>query len=394
MSRIVLAVSRWEFLRFAKVRDLVVGALVFAAMFGGGSMFGEFAARQADDERRIGVAGPLGVLGDEGLEVGRMHFVRTDAAAVDSLLANEELEAALVAHGGADVWDLRVLRDRGWHAQVRAQFTALVTQDRLGSLDVDPNELQRVLTPPAIETSILEDTRRDDGRTDILTAGIALGIMLMGVFVGFSFVFVAITGEKTQRTTELMLSAVTPQQWIDGKILGLTGAVMANLLATAAGYLLWQVVGGLFLDKEIALPGGAHPLDLTLIVLYAVLGFAFWFTFFAMIAATIDDPNSSSRSSFMFLPILFLSAPFVGLDTPDVGWMQVLAVIPGTSPGAMPVRLLRGEPGWIEIAASLLLLAAGAWAFRRAAGRIFGTSMLMTGKEPGLREVLRWMREA
>jgi len=60
----------------------------------------------------------------------------------------------------------------------------------------------------------------------------------------------------------------------------------------------------------------------------------------------------------------------------------------------MPVRLMRGDPHLLEVVASLVLLAAGAWFFRWAAGRVFGTSMLMTGKEPSLREVLRWLREA
>jgi hypothetical protein len=31
---------------------------------------------------------------------------------------------------------------------------------------------------------------------------------------------------------------------------------------------------------------------------------------------------------------------------------------------------------------------------RRAAGRMFGVSMLMTGKEPSWGEVWRWLREA
>ena len=63
------------------------------------------------------------------------------------------------------------------------------------------------------------------------------------------------------------------------------------------------------------------------------------------------------------------------------------------SPAAMPVRLLRGEPALVEILLSLALLAAAIWLFRRAAGRVFGISMLMTGKEPAWSEVWRWMRE-
>ncbi len=59
-----------------------------------------------------------------------------------------------------------------------------------------------------------------------------------------------------------------------------------------------------------------------------------------------------------------------------------------------PVRLLRGDPWVVEILLSLALLVVMVWVFRRAAGRVFGVSMLMTGKEPSWGEVWRWLREA
>lgn len=394
MSSPVVAIARWEFLRFAKMRDLVIGALVFAAMFGGGSFFGEFVGRKASEVRTIVVAGDdAGFVGD-GLDVGRFRFERRASADVDSAVVNEEADAALVEVDDG-VWEIRAQRERSWFSQLEVTFGSLLGQQHLGELGLTPAQLQRLATPARFETVVLDDDARvEGGPTDAFTAGIALGILMMGLFVGFSFVFVAITAEKTQRTTESILSAVTPQQWIDGKILGLTGAVFANLVSTAAGYLLWQVAKTVFLDGSMALPGGAAPLDVVGLVVFMLGGFAFWFTLFAMIAATIDDPNTSSRSSMMFFPILIMAPAFMGLDTPDAGWMQALSWIPGTSTAAMPVRLLRGEPHLVEVLGSLVLLFGGAWAFRRAAGRIFGTSMLMTGKEPGVREVLRWLREA
>lgn len=390
----VWAIARWEFFRFAKARDLIVGALIFAVMFGGGSKFGEFVGGKANDVREIAVVGgDASFLGD-GLELGRFRLVSHASAAADTLLANDELDAIL-AQSAPGLWEIRARRARTWFPQLEVTFGALLAQQEILALGLEPEQQRRLLNPAAFETVIVDDTvERDDGRTDAFTAGIALAVMGMGLFVGFSYVFVAITGEKTQRTTESILSAVTPQQWIDGKILGLTGAVLANLISTAAGYTLWQVLDATFFGGSMAMPGNAAPLDVVGLVAFSVAGFAFWFTLFALVAATIDDPNTSSRSSLMFLPMLLMAPAFLGLDTPDAGWMRALSWIPGPSAAAMPVRLLRSGPPLVEVVASLGLLVAGAWAFRRAAGRIFGTSMLMTGKEPGLREVLRWLREA
>jgi len=393
MTHPVAAIMRWEFLRFAKLRDLVIGAVVFALMFGGGSIFAEFAGGKLTEPRRIALVGEISTVVDDSTRLGRFDLVRRSAPDVDSLLAIESIDAALVQID-SDTWEIRAARSRGWFAQLESQVGVLIAQERLMQLGLDPAQLQRVATPAEFREVVVDPKPRDDGRTDAFTAGIATGLMMMGLFVGFSFVFVAITGEKTQRTTESILSAVTPQQWIDGKILGLTGAVMANLLSTASGYVLWQVVSVIFFDGRMKLPAGAAPLDVFALVVFALLGFFFWFTLFAMIAATIDDPNSSSRSSLMFLPFLFIFPAFLGLEVPDATWMRVLSIVPGPSAAVMPARLLRGEPAWFEVVAAVVLLAAGAWAFRRAAGKIFGTSMLMTGKEPGFGEVLRWLREA
>ncbi|MBE0564527.1 MAG: ABC transporter permease [Krumholzibacteria bacterium] len=387
-------VARWEFLRFAKTKDLIIGTLVLTGVYGGGQLFGEFVAARANQQRTVAVVDAARLDLHEPRELGTFRLVpETRApAVVDSLLLAAELDAALVRVEGG--WQLRARRDHGWLDGLRLQVGALVREAALVRLEPDPRMLAVLAAPVEIPTVLVDPGAAGGGqRAGVMVVVFVVGAMLLGLLTGFSYVFVAITAEKTQRTTESLLSVLRPQEWIDGKIIGLTGVVLVNLLSFLVAWYLWQGVSWLFLDRTVALPGGLGGWDLLLSVAFAAAGFAFWFTLFALVAATIDDPNSSGRSSLMFLPLLPLSVVFAGLDSADAVWMRALALIPGVSPTAMPVRLLRGEPAVWEIVVSLALLVAGALLMRWAAGRVFGISMLMTGKEPGLREVLRWLRE-
>jgi ABC-2 type transport system permease protein len=77
------------------------------------------------------------------------------------------------------------------------------------------------------------------------------------------------------------------------------------------------------------------------------------------------------------------------IDSPDSPAARALALIPLTSPAALPVRLVLSDPGVVETGVALALLAGTVLILRRLAGRIFEVGMLMYGKEPTIPEIWR-----
>jgi ABC-2 type transport system permease protein len=139
----------------------------------------------------------------------------------------------------------------------------------------------------------------------------------------------------------------------------------------------------------------ADPRLLPLFALFATLGFFMWFTLYAAIAATVDDPNTSSRSMLLFAPFLPLGLGFAALARDADAWAtRLLGMLPITSPAVMPLRAcLAPVPAW-EVVLAAGLLVATAWLLRRLAGRVFAVGILMYGKEPTWSEVRRWSKEA
>ena len=96
----------------------------------------------------------------------------------------------------------------------------------------------------------------------------------------------------------------------------------------------------------------------------------------------------------MFPVIATIGAGLLALKNPDSILVQVLAIFPATAPAALSSRLVLTETSAWEVIVSCLLLIISIWIMRTAAGKVFHLGILMYGKEPSFKELLRWMREA
>jgi ABC-2 type transport system permease protein len=137
-----------------------------------------------------------------------------------------------------------------------------------------------------------------------------------------------------------------------------------------------------------------RPEKLLFFLILSVLGIFFWNCVFAAIAVTINDPNSSTRSSLMFLPLMFVGMGFPGLQKPDAPVMRALALMPGTSPTVMTARLVLSEVPTLEVVASILMLVLTILVLRRIAGKVFTAGILLTGKELSWAEAWRALQRA
>lgn len=258
---------------------------------------------------------------------------------------------------------------------------------------VSPDTLAGFFAPAPLMVVTLapsQAARRGAG----LSAGTAVGLMLLGILLGNAYLLAGITGEKQLRVTEQVVAAISPQTWIDGKILGLSALTLVILalyvVPTMVGVSILRWLG---VDLP-ALPAAAgDPFFLAALVAFSSLGFLLWFTFFAAIAATVDDPNNSGRAGWMLFPLLPLGLAFAVMRDPDAPLARVLGLLPPTAPTVMPVRMLLGEVPLLEVLVALVALVGAIALLRRAAGRIFHLGMLMYGKEPTWREILRLVRE-
>ena len=386
-----LAIARWEFKRFVKPNQMIFSFVLMFLIGAAGFGVGKWASRSKSKVSQVVVIGgsTLGIVGAD--TVNEVALVPASDGSLDSLRAalTAQKIAGILVVKSVDSAQLIVRRSAAWTRTLETHLAAERRRIQLAQAGIGAQQLAQMLAPVVVTT---EFQSGDDGRAARTAASTSVALVLYGLFMAMAYMMVSVTAEKQLRVTEQVVSAIQPQVWIDGKILGLSAVAFVNILLAAASGLVW-FVGRSFATGTRFSMGTVDVSTLVLIAIFALLGFIFWLSMFAAVASTIDDPNSSTRGPLMFLPTLFSVAGFLVMRTPDSTFARVTGLIPLTASAVMPARLALTEvPAW-EIVLSALLLLGGAYAARRVAGKVFAVAMLMYGKEPSWSEVRKWARE-
>jgi ABC-2 type transport system permease protein len=215
-----------------------------------------------------------------------------------------------------------------------------------------------------------------------------LFLMFMGIFGNGQQMLTSIIEEKSSRIIEVLLSAVSPFQLMAGKILGVAGiglTVMAMWGVAAYGTTMWQ---GLDIEVHIGL--------ILYFAVYYILGFLL---FSAILAAIGSVCNTIKEAQSIMMPIsLIFVLPIMAwpifVEHPEGTLAKGASFFPLLTPMIMILRISSSpDVSLIEILATMAVLAATMLAVMWAGAKIFRTGILMYGKRPRMREIVRWIRQ-
>ena len=128
-------------------------------------------------------------------------------------------------------------------------------------------------------------------------------------------------------------------------------------------------------------------------VLYFVGGYLLYASFFAAVGASINAQEDSSQfiMPVVLIMVFGLYAAMYSAENTNGPLAFWASIFPLTSPIVMMVRIPFGVPWWEEVL-SLGLLFATSVGFVWLSARIYRVGILMYGKKPSLREMLKWVR--
>jgi ABC-2 type transport system permease protein len=246
-------------------------------------------------------------------------------------------------------------------------------------------------------------TSESAGQSFIMAYIIAI-LLFMAILLYGVNVMSSVLEEKRDRIVEILVSSLRPFQLMLGKVMGagavsffqfLIWAVSARVLITVRAPIARALGADATAAQNIALP---HVPFATLAVFMAFFlgGFLLYSAMFAAVGAMSSNEQEARQAQQPVTYLLMISyLSIIGMtNDPSSTFSKTLSVVPFTSPIATPVRWASGSMGMGELTLSLLMLAIAIVAVTWVAARIYRVGILMTGKRPTMKELVRWVRTA
>lgn len=309
--------------------------------------------------------------------------------------------------------------------QIPADLSRLVNETLRGRMERDkiatygiPN-LEQIVRDSRVDYHIRTVKLSDDGTESTSSTRLAylIGIaftlaVYMFITMYGAMVMQGVSEEKTNRIVELMVSSVRPFDLMAGKIIGiglvgLTQLVLWSVLTMVGIGVITSLTGSAVTPTDpAAMPSDAAqtaewmaalssfnlPSLLLSFAAYFVGGYLLYASLFAAIGSVIDHPEDAQQFMMpvMMMLIFALYAGIYSLDNPDGPLAFWCSLIPLTSPVVMMMRLPFDVPLWQPLL-SITLLYATAVGVVWLSGRIYRIGILLYGKKPNLKEMMKWI---
>ena len=385
---------------------------------------GYFAAQSS--QSRIAVVDATNTLFDRLQQTGSEEFVFTR---MDAPLDSVEAAVRAERFDGYLLLPDSLLAGNGQATYVSRQGGGLTTRAALDGLidDVVQRErLARANAPPEVlaildsDASLATRQLTDEGATaDSSLAYMAVGwamalLIYMAVLIYGQYVMQGVIEEKSSRVVEIVVSSVQPFELMMGKVLGigamgLTQFVVWGVLVLGGTSMLGSAAALLLDPSVFNLPAGAseeavrQAADISLpslapslfvwFVLFFLGGYLLYASLFAAVGSAVEQQQDAQSLVIpltlpLIIPIVLL---FFLLETPNATLSVVMSMIPLFSPVLMVARVAVTEVPFWQVGGAFLLLVGTFVGTIWASGRIYRIGILMYGKKPSMRELLRWV---
>jgi len=406
-------VAKWEFLEKVKSKAFIISLVlmpIIMVIFG--VLPGLLASKPDDKPIVVGVidetdsiVGPLAAkleekyrlpddqpnyvlrnlkedLGFDEMKARAMKLIAEDEIEGYFYIPSTVYDSGRVEYRAENVGNIRIAE------RFSRTIEEVIVEKRLVSQGLDPVRIKRLMADVDVRSIKVSD-RGEEKESGFLetffSAYIVIMMLMFLVLTSGQLLIRSVVEEKSNRVIEVLLSSCSARDLMVGKILGLSGLGLLQML-------IWGMIG-----LGIALKSGADIFaveQLALSVIYVVLGYLLYSAIFVAAGSPVTTEHEAQQiTSYVSLMLVFpivLAIP--AMQNPDSMFIKALSFFPLLTPAFMILRIPIQVPALWEILTTIGLLILSSVFMMWAAGKIFRTAILVYGKRPTIPELVRWIR--
>jgi ABC-2 type transport system permease protein len=432
LNKKVFAVISREFLTRAKTKGFIIGTLIFPLMlvliFGGIFIFSMLFKPST---RTYYVVDQTGRVYDEFVQMlpdtlknGQLkyQFVRQDIQSGDietataeyqKLVMNKKIDGYVVipeniVESREVRYSAKSVSDFDQQREFSRALSRIVSNIRLENIGLSPDEIRREMNLGNIRLISHQVTEKGEieksGVSSFVLTYFLTYIMLLMIMIYGATLMRSVIEEKSQRITETIISSIKPIELMMGKILGICGLGLTQLIMMGLIILALVHFGeSLFVKMGVNIPEllqvirqiNFSPAVFIFMILFFLMGFVFFSSLFAAVGAmvTSEDEGQHMQMPLVFLVMIGYFVMFSVAKNPETPMALWTSLIPFFTPIVMFARIAVSDPilpsgAIISIFTMLLSTILLIWLV----AKIYRVGILMYGKKASFKEAIKWIR--
>ena len=414
MNNKALQVALWEFMEKVKTKAFVISLVLMPVIMVGFGILPTILSMKEDEKPiTVGVVdetgtlvGPLAQELDQKYKLsdGQPNYILRSLPVAGSESAVKEESNKLVSKGSIEgyffvpntVYDSGQVEYRSENVgniKLQERFSRAIEQvvmeRRFAEQHIDTGLMKKLVATVDVKSIKLsrEGVEKESGFLEtFFGAYIVIMMLFFLVITSGQLLIRSVVEEKSNRVIEVLLSSCSARDLMTGKILGLSGLALLQLI-------IWGLIGTAISIQFRGISVFSVE-NLAISFAYLVFGFLMYAGIFVAIGSPVTTEQEAQQLTgyvtlFLIAPIAFVIPV---MQNPDSLMVKVLSFIPLLTPTLMVLRVSVQMPSWWEIGATLGVLAVSGLFMMWAAGKIFRTAILVYGKKPTISELIRWVR--
>lgn len=421
--RKILSVIKREYLQIIRTKAFIIGTILGPVLMASFIVIPVVVSLiSVDQQERIGVVDLSGVVFqdlnrklDMKLKDGSRRYILEEyKASADVDRVKQELNQKVlakklsayifipgnIAQGGTAEYVSQHVSDFDKIRSIHEALNSVIIEKRLKTEGLNPEKIAEYMKRVPLSTKKVSKrgVEEDTGGTFIISYLLVI-ILYMTLFFYGSIIMRGVIEEKSSRVVEVVLSSLRPFQLMVGKILGIAAVGFTQ-------YTIWALFGLAATSYSSSLISGFFPASsnfkiptvpayiFVYFVVFFILGYFLFGTIYAAIGSMVNSEKEAQQLLFpvtMFLIIPILLMMYV-MRAPSSSLSVTLSLIPFFAPILMLLRICVLLPPFSQIAGSIVLLVLAILLMIWVTAKIYRVGILMYGKRPSAKEIVRWIK--